>query len=160
MRFWNRATSASVGDKKETQVKSSMTNRQVSNPLRVFGQRAPFSNPMDESVYGLSPDPSLGREVRNPEVEPVDQTAGNSNDTLLSTASGASGDGVVADFSSINVNSPPTYAQITSAFGTPASVGGGFIGVIDDAGFHTAVWLCVSDGALNWHVEALTKRAP
>lgn len=54
-----------------------------------------------------------------------------------------------------NVSSPPTDAEIDAAFGTPAAVGDGFIGLIDDNGAGTTIWLCV---ALNsqWWYEQLT----
>lgn len=61
-----------------------------------------------------------------------------------------------ADVSNTNVSNPPTKAQITSAFGLPASVGDGFVGVIDDNGSGTTLWLCVSKGS-EWFYQQLTK---
>jgi len=55
-----------------------------------------------------------------------------------------------------NTANPPTDAQLDTAFGTPATVGDGFVGVLDDAGAGTAVYLCVSDGTNWWHA-LLTK---
>lgn len=55
-----------------------------------------------------------------------------------------------------NVSSPPTDAQLDSAFGTPATVGEGFIGLIDDNNAETDVWLCVAIGS-SWFYEQLTK---
>lgn len=63
--------------------------------------------------------------------------------------------GVRTQISTDNVTTP-TDAEIDTAFGTPATVGAGFIGIIDDAGAGTAVYLCVSDGT-NWWFESLTK---
>jgi hypothetical protein len=54
-----------------------------------------------------------------------------------------------------NVSSPPTDGELDTAFGTPATVGAGFTGVVDDAGASTAVWLIVSDGT-SWWYEGLT----
>lgn len=162
MRFWDRATSEATGDRKEKTVRARLTNRQVSSTLRVFGQRPPFSNSSDPSVYKEGSLPSLGDEIQRPVVVPVDLTAGNLGDTLLSTSTGAvvSGAGATASFSNADVVGEPDYAEITAIFGTPAAVGPGFIGVIDDNAFHTAMFLCISDGVLNWHIEALKKIAP
>jgi hypothetical protein len=55
-----------------------------------------------------------------------------------------------------NVSNPPTNAELDTAFGTPAAVGDGFVGVLDDAGGSASVWLCVSDGT-EWWYEGLTK---
>ena len=155
MRFWDRATSEAIGDKKQKRVRANLTNNQVSSPSRVFGQRPPFSNPLNSESYEELPKQSLGREVRRPDVEPIDETSGNSNDTLLGTTSAAGAGGT--GHSTINVSGNPTKAEITSAFGTPAAAGAGFIGTIDDANFHTAVFICVSDGVLNWHWNRCTK---
>lgn len=53
-----------------------------------------------------------------------------------------------AQFSSESVTSTPTDAELDSAFGQPADVGAGFIGVVDDN-------IVVSDGT-NWRFVALT----
>lgn len=55
-----------------------------------------------------------------------------------------------------NVSSPPTDAQLDAAFGTPAAVGAGFRGLVDDNDADTAVWFVVSNG-VSWWYEALTK---
>jgi len=59
-------------------------------------------------------------------------------------------------FSDDNVASPPTDAEIDSAFGTPAGVEKGFIGIIDDNGSETTVWFVVAIGS-SWWYEQLTK---
>ena len=51
---------------------------------------------------------------------------------------------------------PPTDAEITSAFGTAASKGAGWVGVMDDAGAGLVMTIAVSDGT-NWHQVQLTK---
>ena len=55
-----------------------------------------------------------------------------------------------------NVTDPPTDGELDTAFGTPASVGDGFISLVDDNDAGTKVWLCV---ALNskWWYEELTE---
>ena len=55
-----------------------------------------------------------------------------------------------------DVSSPPTDAELDTAFGDPATLGAGFTGLLDDNNAGTAVWLCyVVAGA--WWYEALTK---
>jgi hypothetical protein len=58
--------------------------------------------------------------------------------------------------STSNVSSPPTDAELDTAFGTPATVGAGFLGLVDDAGAGSAVYLVGSDGT-NWWYLAMTK---
>jgi hypothetical protein len=60
------------------------------------------------------------------------------------------------NFSDDDVTDPPTDAELDTAFGTPAAVGAGFTGVLDDAGAGADVWLCASDGT-NWWYVAMTK---
>lgn len=60
-----------------------------------------------------------------------------------------------AVYSAANVTTP-TDAELDSAFGTPATVGAGFIGVVDDAGAGTNEYLCWSDGT-NWFFATGTK---
>lgn len=55
-----------------------------------------------------------------------------------------------------NVSNPPTDAELDGAFGTPAAVGAGFVGLVDDNGAGAAVWVVYSDGT-NWWYEGLTK---
>ena len=55
-----------------------------------------------------------------------------------------------------NVSSPPTDAELDTAFGAPADLGSGYIGIVDDAGAENAVYLCVVVGA-SWWFESLTK---
>lgn len=49
-----------------------------------------------------------------------------------------------------NVSNPPTDAQLDAAFGTPATVGAGFVAIVDDAGAHTAEYIVWSDGTSWW----------
>lgn len=64
--------------------------------------------------------------------------------------------GLQTQLSTDDVSSPPTDAELDSAFGTPATVGTGFIGVVDDAGAGSAFYVCCSDGT-NWWYSAMTK---
>ena len=54
--------------------------------------------------------------------------------------------------SNANTSNPPTDAQLDSAFGTPATVGAGFVGILDDNAAGTAVYLCYSDGSAWWTI--------
>jgi len=51
---------------------------------------------------------------------------------------------------------PPTDAELDTAFGTPATVGAGFVAFLDDAGGDANFYLIGSTGTSWWHV-ALTK---
>jgi len=42
--------------------------------------------------------------------------------------------------STANVSSPPTAAELDSAFGQPAALGAGFVGYIDDNGAGATYW--------------------
>ncbi len=55
-----------------------------------------------------------------------------------------------------NTASPPTDAQLDTAFGIPSTVGAGFTAVLDDNGAGNNVYLIVSDGTNWWHA-AMTK---
>jgi hypothetical protein len=55
-----------------------------------------------------------------------------------------------------DVSSPPTDAELDTAFGTPATVGTGFTALIDDNGAGSAVYLVASDGT-NWWYSSMTK---
>jgi hypothetical protein len=59
------------------------------------------------------------------------------------------------NYSDDNVTTP-TDAELDTAFGTPATVGAGFVGVLDDAGAGANVWLVASDGT-NWWYVAMTQ---
>lgn len=59
-------------------------------------------------------------------------------------------------FSTVDVSSPPTDAELDAEFGPPATVGAGFVAVIDDNGAGSAGYLAWSDGS-NWWYAAGTK---
>jgi hypothetical protein len=58
--------------------------------------------------------------------------------------------GIRVKHSDNDVSNPPTNAEMVTAFGAAATVGEGFIGVIDDNNAHTNVYLVVSDGTKYW----------
>ena len=55
-----------------------------------------------------------------------------------------------------DVSNPPTDAELDSEFGTSATVGAGFVAVLDDDGAGSNVYFVACDGSNWWHV-ALTK---
>lgn len=52
----------------------------------------------------------------------------------------------------------PTDAELDTAFGTPASLGRGFIGTVDDADGDTNFYLCLTSDA-SWYYLKFTKAA-
>lgn len=66
------------------------------------------------------------------------------------------GGGLRTKLSQANTANPPADAELDSAFGTPGTVGGAWIGVLDDAGGGANAYLVFSDGS-NWWTVAGTK---
>lgn len=64
--------------------------------------------------------------------------------------------GVNTIVSTNNTANPPTDAELDTAFGTPASLGEGFIGILDDNSDDTNVYLCATSDS-SWYYLALTK---
>jgi hypothetical protein len=64
--------------------------------------------------------------------------------------------GIRTKISTANVDAPPTDAQLDSAFGTPGTVGAGFVGLVDDNNAHTVEYLVWSDGT-KWFYAAGTE---
>jgi|GEM_PF-4757095 len=64
--------------------------------------------------------------------------------------------GVSVQLYTASVSNPPTKAQLDSVFGSPATLGAGFIGLIDSNGAQTDVYLCVTTPT-NWFYTKLTK---
>lgn len=56
-----------------------------------------------------------------------------------------------------DVSNPPTDAELDTAFGTPATVGNA-MGILDDNGAGTNIYLCISDGT-NWFTVTLAQAA-
>lgn len=55
-----------------------------------------------------------------------------------------------------NVSNPPTDAQLDTAFGQPADLRWGFMGLVDDNDADATVWLVATNGT-SWWYEQLTK---
>lgn len=57
-----------------------------------------------------------------------------------------------------DVSSPPTDAELDAAFGTPPTVGPGFIGILDDNDGGTVCYICWTTGTDGeWFYEEGTK---
>lgn len=69
---------------------------------------------------------------------------------------GTNGRSLIVELDTSNVSNPPTDAQLDTAFGTPATVGGGFLALLDDNGDGSNFYIVASDGTNWWHA-AMTK---
>ncbi|MCK9601788.1 MAG: hypothetical protein M0R06_22280 [Sphaerochaeta sp.] len=80
--------------------------------------------------------------------------------TALNVAAGKASFAEIATFATglctycadTDTANPPTNANMISAFGAAATVGAGFIGIIDDANGHANEYICWSDGTKFWYV--------
>ena len=59
-------------------------------------------------------------------------------------------------YSIANVLDPPLDGNLDADFGTPATLGPGFIGVVNDNNADTDIWLCVTT-ATKWYYIQLTE---
>jgi hypothetical protein len=98
-----------------------------------------------------------GEEVENLSGAPVGTTVSTISATHEFLAPiDATNAGLQTKVSINNVNDTvPTNAELDTAFGQPAAVGAGFLGVINDAGLNVRVFLVISDGTA-WHSQLLT----
>jgi hypothetical protein len=64
--------------------------------------------------------------------------------------------GLRTQVSTDNVSDPPTDAELDAAFDTPANLGAGFIGIVDDNSGDTDVWLCYTSDT-SWYYLQGTK---
>lgn len=92
------------------------------------------------SIYHFILDADSAASESSPEVVSPDSNAGDKRWVKV---------GVVTKVSIANTDNPPTDAQLDSAFGAPATVGKGFIGIVNDNNGGTNEYLCWSDGT-NW----------
>ena len=63
--------------------------------------------------------------------------------------------GFLSKISTNNISNPPTEAELNTAFGAAATVGAGFIGIVNDAGGGTKEYLCWSDGTTWFYVAGI-----
>lgn len=96
-----------------------------------------------------SGDTATASQYNNLRSDVLDTSSGHSHD-------GTNGRSLIIELDTSDVTNPPTDAELDSAFGTPGTVGGGFLAMLDDNGAGSAVYLVGSDGTNWWHV-AMTK---
>lgn len=60
--------------------------------------------------------------------------------------------GVVIPCNDADVTNPPTNAECIATFGAAATVGAGFIAIVDDANGHANTYIVYSDGTKYWQV--------
>jgi hypothetical protein len=77
------------------------------------------------------------------------------NGTAIATIKGTGrGDftngGIVTKYSENNVSTPPTGAEMNTAFGNSSEVTDGFIGILNDAGADARVYTCLAVGDGKW----------
>lgn len=65
-------------------------------------------------------------------------------------------DGINIQQSVANVSTHPTAAELTAIFGSPTTLGRGFVGSVDDNSGDTAVYVCITSDA-SWYWTLCTK---
>lgn len=63
---------------------------------------------------------------------------------------------LVVKYSTVNVSTPPTDAQLTNEFGDPTTLNEQWLAILDDNGAGAAVYLITHDGTDFWYTS-LTK---
>jgi len=64
----------------------------------------------------------------------------------------------IIQYSELDVSNPPLSSELTSEFGSPENLDGGFSRIINDGGSGSNVYLVTSDGSYWWQ-SAMTKCA-
>jgi hypothetical protein len=100
--------------------------------------------PSVTNLIGLGMPAELSAEVANGTFATVTSTA----------AINATAGGIRTRQAINNVNdTTPTAAELTTSFGTPASVGTGFVGVVKDADVDTNCYVVVSNGVSYFYLK-------
>lgn len=100
--------------------------------------------PSVTNLIGLGMPPEQAAEVSNGTFAVVTSTA-----ALVATAAG-----LRTKMAINNVNdTTPTAAELTTSFGTPASVGTGFVGIVKDADTDTNCYVVVSNGVSYFYLK-------
>lgn len=93
--------------------------------------------PSTTNLIGLGMPPELASEVAN----------GTFTTVTATNAINATAGGLRTKQAINNVNdTTPTAAELTTSFGTPASVGSGFVGIVKDNDADTNCFVVVSNG--------------
>jgi hypothetical protein len=80
----------------------------------------------------------------------------DSDGAALFNGSVTASSGIITQYAETDIADPPTNANLDAVFGTPAALGGGFIGIIDDNDADTDVWICWTSDA-EWYYLQGTK---
>jgi len=100
--------------------------------------------PSVTNLIGLGVPPEQASEIANGTFSVVTSTA-----TVNATAAG-----VRTKMAINNVNdTTPTAAELTTSFGTPATVGTGFVGIVKDADTDTNCFVVVSNGVSYYYLK-------
>lgn len=88
----------------------------------------------------------------------TDDTLAGDSDTVVPTEQAVKAyvDNKLIPVDTSDVTNPPTDAELDSAFGTPATVGAGFMRFLDDNGAGSNFYMVASDGT-NWWIFTGTK---
>ncbi len=93
---------------------------------------------VNEDSGGAATDDFRAETTSNANAFVVDASA----DEILAAVIMKANAGINTIVSTDDVTDPPTDAELDSAFGTPATLGAGFVGILDDNSADTDVWLC------------------
>jgi hypothetical protein len=100
--------------------------------------------PSTTNLIGLGMPPELSAEVANGTFSTVTST-----NAVVATAGG-----VRTKMAINNVNdTTPTAAELTTSFGSPSSVGTGFVGIVKDADADTNCFVVVSNGTSFFYLK-------
>ncbi len=103
--------------------------------------------PSETNLIGLGMPPEQATEVAN----------GTFATVTSSNAVNATAGGLRTKMAINNVNdTTPTAAELTASFGTPASVGTGFVGIVKDNDVDTNCFIVVSNGT-SFYYHKFTK---
>lgn len=62
-------------------------------------------------------------------------------------------DGLTVKYTEDNVADPPLDTQLDTIFGTPAALGAGYIGILDDNSADTDVYICFTNDTSWWYIK-------
>jgi len=86
-------------------------------------------------------------------------TAAFGDSDLTTTGTATATGGLRTKVSVDSINDPPTDEDLDSAFGTPAALGEGFVGILDDNSADTDVYICYTSDT-SWFYIKGTKASP
>jgi hypothetical protein len=75
--------------------------------------------------------------------------------TIIASGGAINLDGLKVKYTEDDVAGPPTDAQLDTAFGTPATLGAGYIGILDDNSADADVYICFTNDISWWHIKGI-----